>query len=158
MKINRFKPQFVEYIPDKLEAGILYLSMEFATASHACACGCNREVVTPLSPVGWRMRYDGENVSLEPSIGNWSYPCKSHYWIKGGTVRWDAEMPQWAIDEGRERDRNARTKHYARRSHPAVPAAQVEERIPQLPAATQEATVPASRTWWDILIAVFRQK
>jgi hypothetical protein len=155
VKVSGFKPMFVEYIPDRLDEGVLYLSMEFATASHACACGCGREVVTPLSPVGWQMRYDGENVSLEPSIGNWSYPCRSHYWIKGGHVRWDSEMPQWAIDEGRERDRQATRRYYAERSNPAAPAAQVEQ-APQLHDVTQEADVPVSRTWWERLISVFR--
>ena len=158
MKVNRFRPLFVEYIPDQLEQGVLYLSMEFATASHACACGCSREVVTPLSPVGWQLRYDGENASLEPSIGNWSYPCRSHYWIKGGQVRWDDEMPQWAIDEARERDRQARNRHYAQRTHPAATVARVEEQLPQSPAASQAASVSTTRALWNRLVSVFRSK
>ena len=33
--------------------------------------------------------FDGRTISLNPSIGNWSYPCRSHYWIKGNRVVWD---------------------------------------------------------------------
>lgn len=163
MTVRGFRPLFVEYIPDRLEDGILYLSMEFATASHACACGCGREVVTPLSPVGWQMRYDGENVSLEPSIGNWSYPCRSHYWIKGGHVRWDKDIPQRAVEEGRERDRQARDSYYAGRSHALAPAAHTGQSAQtqpsvQLPAATREVIAPAPRTWWDKLVSAFRRR
>jgi len=31
-------------------------------------------------------------VSLAPSIGNWSFPCNSHYWITGNEVRWAADV------------------------------------------------------------------
>jgi hypothetical protein len=33
----------------------LYVSIEFATAAHSCACGCGREVVTPPGPTDWRI-------------------------------------------------------------------------------------------------------
>jgi hypothetical protein len=52
MKLLTVKPQFVEFIPDKLEDGILYVSMHYATAVHLCLCGCGKEVVEqpPLKP------------------------------------------------------------------------------------------------------------
>ena len=37
-----------------------------------CCCGCGEEVVTPFSPAQWQMSFDGEAVSLHPSIGNWN--------------------------------------------------------------------------------------
>lgn len=82
-KMNRrtIEPLFVKSVPRQLEAGVLYVSMEFSTAIHSCCCGCGHEVVTPLSPTGWKLIYDGESVSLRPSIGNWNLPCKSHYFI-----------------------------------------------------------------------------
>jgi hypothetical protein len=80
--------RFVEFVPESLEDGILYVSLTYATASHRCCCGCGREVVTPLSPTDWKMIFDGENVSLHPSIGNWEFPCRSHYWIREGRVQW----------------------------------------------------------------------
>jgi len=88
-KKTRLEHRFVEFLPDKLDPGILYVSMQYATASHKCCCGCGRDVVTPISPTDWQLMFDGRSVSLKPSIGNWSYPCRSHYWIKGNRVVWD---------------------------------------------------------------------
>ncbi len=84
--------RFVATIPDTLEAGVLYVSIEYAIAVHSCACGCGQDVVTPLSPRDWSLTFDGETVSLSPSIGNWGFACRSHYWIRRGAVVW---VPQW---------------------------------------------------------------
>jgi len=79
---------FVDSFPDRLEEGILYVSIKYATTSHKCCCGCGNLVVAPLSPNDWELTFDGETVSLNPSIGNWSFPCKSHYWIKRNKIIW----------------------------------------------------------------------
>ena len=44
------KHEFVEFIPDELEQGKIYISIRFATASHLCLCGCGNKVVTPIRP------------------------------------------------------------------------------------------------------------
>ena len=44
------KHEFVEFIPDELEQGTIYISIRFATASHLCICGCGNKVVTPIRP------------------------------------------------------------------------------------------------------------
>jgi hypothetical protein len=80
------KHEFVEQIPERLNDGVLYVSMSFGTVVHKCACGCGSEVVTPLSPTDWKLTFDGESISLHPSIGNWSFACRSHYWITNGQV------------------------------------------------------------------------
>ena len=49
-KVERLGHEFVEGIPERLEEGVLYVSILYATAMHLCACGCGREVVTPLTP------------------------------------------------------------------------------------------------------------
>ena len=103
-------PQFVKFIPDRLEPGILYISLDFATASHKCACGCGNEAVTPLAATGWKLIFDG-TVSLDPSIGMWSFPCRSHYWIEQNTIVW---APSWSKDRikaGRDHDALLRA-HY----------------------------------------------
>jgi len=79
MKTIKYK--FVEFIPDILEEEVLYISIEYSAAVHKCICGCGNEVVTPFSPSDWELRFDGKTVSLFPSIGNWSFECKSHYVI-----------------------------------------------------------------------------
>ncbi len=86
--------KFVTTIPphDQLEDGVIYISMDFSTAIHKCACGCCNEVVTPFAPNGWKLIFDGKTVSLSPSIGNWSFPCQSHYWIRRNQVRWAPKL------------------------------------------------------------------
>lgn len=88
MRTTQFLPIFVKYIPEKLEKGKLYISMEYATASHLCACGCGEKVVTPISPDFWQMYYNGKEISLTPSIGNYEFPCQSHYFIRHNRVEW----------------------------------------------------------------------
>ena len=44
------------------------------------------EVVIPFSPTDWQLAFDGERASLQPSISNWNFACRSHYWIKGNCV------------------------------------------------------------------------
>jgi hypothetical protein len=106
--------RFVDFVPDHLEEGVLYVSMEYATVVHKCMCECGKEVVTPLSPTDWALTFDGESISLDPSIGNWSYPCRSHYVIQGGKIHWCKDMAQEVIDAGRARDRRAKAAYYAR--------------------------------------------
>ena len=85
-------PKIVEgYLPDALQEGVIYVSLRFATVSHLCACGCGIEVVTPLSPTEWKMTLIEGRVTLHPSIGNWSFPCRSHYWVKNNQVVWASD-------------------------------------------------------------------
>jgi hypothetical protein len=110
MSIKSLTPQFVEHFPERLEPGELYLAMEFATAAHLCACGCGNKVITPFSPTDWQMSFDGETVSLKPSIGNWTFRCRSHYWVRSGRIEWAGNMSQEAISAGRKRDAEAKAR------------------------------------------------
>lgn len=110
--------EFVEFIPERLQEGVLYVSTTYATAAHRCFCGCGREVVTPLSPTDWTMSFNGETVSLSPSIGNWSLPCRSHYWIEENRIEWSGEMTQKAIDAGRSKDRQLKAAYFDVRRAP----------------------------------------
>ena len=96
MRPVHFSHVFMESIPERLDANTLYVSIKYATAIHSCACGCGREVVTPLSPTDWTLSFDGRTVSLSPSIGNWSSPCRSHYFFKKDRIRW---APAWSDEE-----------------------------------------------------------
>ena len=93
--------EFVENAPEVLEPDTLYVSIPFATVLHSCACGCGHEVVTPLSPSGWALTYDGVSVSLSPSIGNWNFPCRSHYVIAHDKVRWIRDVVEPPSSMGR---------------------------------------------------------
>lgn len=104
--------EFVRAIPERLENNTLYISMDYATAAHRCCCGCGKEVVTPLSPTDWKLTYDGVSVSLFPSIGNWSFECRSHYWIDKNRVRWAEDWTEDQIEAGRAHDRRLKGGHY----------------------------------------------
>lgn len=104
MRLTHLEPQFVEFIPDHLDDGVLYISERFRTCSHKCCCGCGDEVVLPLSPAEWQLDRDGEFVSLWPSVGNWDYPCRSHYVIRRNQVRWAASMTAHQIRRVKQRD------------------------------------------------------
>ena len=105
--------QFVEYIPERLEEGVLYISIQFATVVHLCACGCGMEVVTPLAPTKWQLLFDGKAVSLFPSIGNWSFDCRSPYWIERDRIRGARRWGEAEIDAGRRLDAARRARYYA---------------------------------------------
>jgi Family of unknown function (DUF6527) len=120
------RPEFVGEIPRELEDGVLYVSMEFATVVHRCACGCGGKVVTPLSPTDWRITYDGEGVSLSPSVGNWSFPCRSHYVIGANRVQWAPPWSDAQIEAGRALDRVRKDAYYRGEATPQPRAAQGE--------------------------------
>jgi hypothetical protein len=106
--------RFVQYIPEQLEPGIIYISMQYATAAHGCCCGCGEQVITPFTPTDWKLTFDGETVSLWPSIGNWNFACRSHYIIRRsqiiGAEPWDDER----IDGGRRRNKGRKEKFYGK--------------------------------------------
>jgi hypothetical protein len=104
--------EFVEFIPDNLEEGIIYISTKYKIVSHNCCCGCGNEVVTPLSPTDWKITFDGESISLYPSIGNWNFECKSHYWVKNNNVQWSYKWSEEKIKSGRSYDEKLKKQYY----------------------------------------------
>jgi hypothetical protein len=108
--------RFVHYIPEQLEPGVIYISMEYATAAHSCCCGCGEQVITPFTPTDWKLMFDGETVSLWPSIGNWNFPCRSHYIIRNSRVLcaklWDDKQ----IQGGRHLDKKRKEKHFEQKN------------------------------------------
>lgn len=107
MRQASIKHEFVEFIPGELAPDTLYVSRKYNTAVHLCCCGCGLEVVTPLNPAKWSLSDHGETVSLFPSIGNWSFPCRSHYWIERGRVRWSYQMNERQVATIRRQDQMA---------------------------------------------------
>ncbi|MGI8680276.1 MAG: DUF6527 family protein [Jatrophihabitans sp.] len=80
---------------------------------HLCCDGCGKKVSTPLRPAQWTLTYDGETVSLAPSIGNFSLACGSHYWIRQNRVRRARPMPRSAIRANTARDLEAAEQAFA---------------------------------------------
>lgn len=104
MKLVAICPKYVQHVPDQLEEGVLYISERFRICSHLCACGCKEEVVTPLSHAEWRLSKEGELVSVLPSIGNWNYDCKSHYFIEHNGIRWLPKLSAEKIKRVQQKD------------------------------------------------------
>jgi hypothetical protein len=111
--IATLAPEFVEEIPRELVPGRLYISVAYGTATHLCCCGCGHEVVTPIHPTRWAFAYDGEAISLWPSVGSWSLPCQSHYVIRNNRVCWAPRWSEEMIEAGRARNRRERERHFS---------------------------------------------
>jgi hypothetical protein len=104
MRLDTIQAEFVEFIPKVMNSGVLYISEKYKTASHLCACGCGEKVVTPLSPADWHLQIAGDEVSLHPSIGNWNYGCRSHYYIRRNRISWSYPMTKQQIARIQARD------------------------------------------------------
>jgi hypothetical protein len=120
--------EFVDTVPPAREEGKLYISIKYRTAIHSCFCGCGMKVVTPIRATGWRFTYDGDTVTLYPSIGNWSFRCRSHYWIEKSRAIPAGDMPQARIEAGRQHDSAFKDAYFSREKTEAQPTASVEPR------------------------------
>lgn len=116
MRITRFNPRYLDSFPRPLEEGVLYISHKFGMAAHNCACGCGHEVMTPLKPTQWKLTVGPKGVvTLYPSIGNWGFRCRSHYWIRGSEVMWSYQMSEAQIQRNRQLDQVTRDAFYLRK-------------------------------------------
>jgi hypothetical protein len=109
-----FKHLFVTEVPPTrhLESDTLYVSIPYATTVHLCACGCGHEVVNALSPTDWQVNFDGETVTLNPSVNNSSLACASHYWIDHDWIWWGKPVPAERVAALRAADHRAKSRFY----------------------------------------------
>jgi hypothetical protein len=130
-RVDIIKPVYVQYIPpaDSIQYGELYISLEFQTAIHKCCCGCGEEVVTPFNPAQWRISDKNGKVSLYPSIGNWSYPCQSHYFIKNNRIVWASTFSQAAIKRVQASDKRALDSYIANKNAARMNANGLTQRL-----------------------------
>lgn len=89
-KIDEIVPEYVEFMPEILEHGKLYISDRFELAIHLCACGCGIKAVTPIGETEWTLTKNDGKVTLRPSIGNfkWENPYHAHYFITDNKINW----------------------------------------------------------------------
>jgi len=109
--------KFVDTIPDEVAFGCIYICIKYKTAVHKCVCGCGHEVVTPISPTDWQLTFDGVSVSLSPSIGNWNFECRSHYWIVKNEIVHSDKWNDREIQEGRKRNDRKKKSFFAKRKN-----------------------------------------
>lgn len=150
MRDKVLEHRFVESFPETLEPGVLYVSLEYGSVAHSCCCGCGEEVVTPLTPTDWNITYDGETVTLHPSVGSWTLPCRSHYDIRCNRV---FEAPPWSDEDvaaERGRDRRAKAAHYGQAEPAGVEAAET------VPDRGEASIRPAATGWKDRVLRWLR--
>lgn len=111
---QRLTPIFVKAIPDleNLKQGNLYISMKYGVVVNYCPCGCGDLSEFTLAPERWWLAYNGETVSLFPSIGNSRLKCRSHYWIESNRVRWCNPMSAAEAAAAQEREEYVRNQKY----------------------------------------------
>lgn len=108
----KFALRRVRYMPKTLEAGVLYVSDEFFTAAHLCACGCGSKIRTPLGPTEWSVTDTPDGPTLWPSVGNWQQQCQSHYWFDRGEVVWGEAWSAVQAAAGRTHEAARRRAYY----------------------------------------------
>jgi len=92
-KIFELLPVYVEFIPEQLDEGKLYISEKFGVCIHLCGCGCKGKTVCDLQPqwkTGWKMVKNDGLITLRPSIGNFNgeKPYHAHYFITNSKIEW----------------------------------------------------------------------
>lgn len=85
------------------------------------------------------MTFDGESVTLNPSVGNWNQDCRSHYVIEKNHV---IESGQWSdarVEAERRRDKRAKADYYGRAPEPT--------RLDVAPTLPTDDTAQTSGLW-----------
>ena len=113
--MKKLRHEFVEFIPKELEDNVIYISIRFKTAVHKCACGCGNKTVTRLSPTDWKFTFNGDSVTFYPSIGNWGFPCQSHYWITNNKIEWAESWSYKWISSNRETAKKEKRKYFKKK-------------------------------------------
>lgn len=114
-RIDEVTFEFVDLLPKELADGVVYISLEHRTVVHKCCSGCGERVVVGLSPAQWILTFDGETISLSPSIGNGALLCNSHYWIRENKVLWAKPLTPTQTRRRQRADREVAAGHYAQR-------------------------------------------
>lgn len=83
---------------------------------HNCCCGCGNEVITPIGKTDWQLTEESGSITIYPSIGNWSFKCRSHYWINKNRVLWADQWSDEMIQAGRQSDRFRKEAYYKNRN------------------------------------------
>jgi hypothetical protein len=77
------------------------------------------------------MTFDGETVSLWPSVGNWNLACRSHYVIERGRVIGAASWTDEQIAAERRKDKAAKARHYGASTPTGVDEPVATPTVPQ---------------------------
>ena len=92
------------------------------------------------------MTFDGESVSLDPSVGNWNQKCRSHYVIRRNRV---LEVGPWSnaqVEVERRREKKAKAAYFGKTADAQPsPVTQVDDGAPTI--AVQETNHSSPSLW-----------
>ncbi len=71
---------------------------------------------TPIGPTDWAMEETPAGPTLEPSVGNWQLPCKSHYFIREGRIVWASAWTPEQITAGRQAEKQRHRAYFEDRA------------------------------------------
>jgi Family of unknown function (DUF6527) len=107
--------QAVERIPKLLSDGVVYHNEEFQLAALLCACGCGHRI-TLLVPDSHQVSSQGGLATIRPSIAVCDAPCKSHYFVTAGKVKF---LPAFTRAQASNLMRNQIARHASRDRRPS---------------------------------------
>lgn len=107
-----YRVEHVDRLPEHLEEEIVYISEEYEVAALKCACGCGHKVTLLLGD-GHEVREIEERADIWPSIGVWDAPCRSHFFIRNGQIRW---ADRWSEERIREAMESQLARHLSTES------------------------------------------
>jgi hypothetical protein len=58
-----------------------------------------------VDPGDWKLVFDGETISLSPSVGSWNLSCLSHYWIRRNRILWAPRWSEARVQRARNHER-----------------------------------------------------
>ncbi len=92
--VRKYKPEFVDDVPDKLMANKVYFIANNGCCWQAvfvCPCGCKKNLHLNLNSEYepyWKYSIEkGGSVTLSPSVHR-IVGCKSHFFLRKGKVVW----------------------------------------------------------------------
>lgn len=90
MRITEIKPEYVDNVPalSGMKEGVLYINKNDKWTLHLCPCGCGKPVMLPIGDYAWTLTERDKGVTMRPSVGNFDFPCKSHYYITVNKIEW----------------------------------------------------------------------
>ena len=118
----RFRYKLVDRIPTQMEEGVVYHTEEFELAGLLCACGCGHRI-TLIVPDSHRVWDEGGYATIQPSVGVFDAPCKSHVIIRAGKVQW---LPAFSGSQATKIMQAQIARHVA---HDAKPASWLQRSI-----------------------------
>lgn len=81
----RYEYRSVDRIPREMAEGVVYHNEDFELAGLLCACGCGHRI-TLLVPDSHKVWNEGGFATISPSVGVMDAPCKSHFFMRRGTI------------------------------------------------------------------------